>query len=215
MRLILALLIGLLSWPVSAQMMTTGAGKTPVSAPAGYTGPGDVVSGALGFWATRSYNGAYATGSNKGVNVRRANDNATQDIFILTTRDLDIASANTFAGTDASCTGSMVGTTTLTITACSSGTLHINDTLTATGATQSFYITAIGTCGSPPGTCTVNRAPPPGLVHETGIRGEAAALDAIAGARTRVVGGGGAELAPVHERAKMSEPNDVSPGSWA
>ncbi len=129
-----------------------------VSAGASYTGPGDVVSGATAWYGLRAYNAAYATGSNKSINVRRASDNTTQDINILSSGALDIATANTFAGTDASCTGSMVGTTTLTISACSSGTLHVSDTLTAAGATYPFYITGIGTCASPPGTCTVNAA---------------------------------------------------------
>jgi hypothetical protein len=52
----------------------------------------------------------------------------------------------------------MVGTTTLTISACGSGTLNKGDTITGAGITQPAYITAIGTCASPPGTCTVNAA---------------------------------------------------------
>ena len=66
-------------------------------------------------------------------------------------------------------------------------------------------------------TWTVNTAPASLALQLTGIRGSAAALDAIAGAWTLVVGGGGddEDAVPVHGWLKMSEPNDVSPGSWA
>ena len=152
----IAILLSLTSptWAVDTGFPLMGVS----SGAASYTGPGDIVASATAWYGLRGYNGAYATGSNKSINVRRASDNTTQDINILSSGALDIATANTFAGTDASCTGSMVGTTTLTISACSSGTLHVSDTLTAAGATYPFYITGIGTCASPPGTCTVNAA---------------------------------------------------------
>jgi hypothetical protein len=65
-------------------------------AAATYTGPGDVVSGATAWYGLRAYNAAYATGSNKAINVRRASDNATSDINILSTGALDVATASTF-----------------------------------------------------------------------------------------------------------------------
>lgn len=34
-----------------------------------YTGPGDIVSGALAWWGLRAYNAAYATGSNPAIDV--------------------------------------------------------------------------------------------------------------------------------------------------
>jgi hypothetical protein len=73
-----------------------------VPAPVTYTGPGDLVSGATVWYGLRGYNAAYATGSNNAVNVRRVSDNATQDIVILSSGALDIASANTFAELGAS-----------------------------------------------------------------------------------------------------------------
>lgn len=60
-------------------------------------------------------------------------------------------------GSNATCTGSIT-TTTLTVTSCSAGTLAVNDHITGAGgggvASQTF-ITAIGTCATPPGTCTI------------------------------------------------------------
>src|ERR1700674_4751869 len=136
-------------------LMGVGA---PVAA-AAYTGPGDIVASATAWYGLRAYNAAVAaTGTQKAVNIRRASDNTTADEVILTTGAFDIASANTFAGQDAACTGSMVGTTTLKISPGSSGTLRGNNPLPAVGATNPFYITAIGTCATPPGTCTVNVA---------------------------------------------------------
>ena len=61
-------------------------------------------------------------------------------------------------------------------------------------------------------TWTVNTAPASLALQLIGIRGLAAALDAIAGALTFVVGGGGADAVPAHGWLKMSEPNEVSPG---
>lgn len=125
-------------------------------APAGvsYTGPGDVVSGATVWYGLRAYNAAYATGSNKAINYRRASDNTTQDGVILTTGAFDIASANTFAGTDATCTGTITSTT-LTCSGASS-TPHAGSTLTGTGIIQPSYIVSCGTFTGGAGTCTLN-----------------------------------------------------------
>lgn len=35
-----------------------------------YTGPGDIVSGAVGWWGLRAYNAAYATGSNPAIDIQ-------------------------------------------------------------------------------------------------------------------------------------------------
>lgn len=149
--------VGLLASPALAQKMPLlGIGASTAST---YSGPGDVVASAKIFYGARGYNAAYAApGTGNALNIRRASDNATQDIVILTNGDLDIASYNTFVGTDATCTGSMVGTTTLTITACASGTIHVNDPITGAGITQPAYVTAIGTCGAGAGSCTLNAA---------------------------------------------------------
>lgn len=145
-------------WPAQAQQNIIGGGVYGgAEITSGYTGPGDLVA-ATAWYGLRAYNAAKAAATVKAVNLRRASDNTAQDILVKTNGDLDTASANTFAGTDANCTGSMVGTTTLTVTACSSGTLNVNDTITGPSIIQPAYITAIGTCAAPPGTCTMNVA---------------------------------------------------------
>lgn len=60
-----------------------------------YTGPGDIVSGAKGWWGLRCYNAAKA-GASQAINIRRASDNATTDIGLTSGCDLDVATATTF-----------------------------------------------------------------------------------------------------------------------
>lgn len=127
-----------------------------ISIAASYTGPGDIVTSATAWYGLRAYNAAYATGSNKSINVRRASDNATSDIVILSSGALDIASANTFATTDATCTGTIASTTLSCVSA--SSTPHVGSTLTGAGITQPSYITACGTFTAGTGTCTLNAA---------------------------------------------------------
>jgi hypothetical protein len=92
-----------------------------------YTGPGDIASGASLWVGLRAYRASYATGSNPALIVRRAKDNTTQTINILSNGALDVASAASFAGTDATCSGSTAGSsTTLTVTGCS-GTIQAYD----------------------------------------------------------------------------------------
>lgn len=62
----------------------------------GYRGPGDFVS-FTAWWGLRGYSAAVAaTGTQKAVQLRRASDSTTSDIVILTSGDLDVASATTF-----------------------------------------------------------------------------------------------------------------------
>lgn len=127
----------------------------PAAAPPAYTGPADVIASPFACWSLRACSAAFATGSNNAIEITRASDSTTHNIVILTNGNLDIATAVSFAGTDATCTGT-IATTTLTITSCASGTLHVWDTITGTGINQPAFITSIGTCASPPGTCTLN-----------------------------------------------------------
>lgn len=63
---------------------------------AAYTGPGDVASGALGWWGLRAYNAAYATGSNPAIDlVDQAGANPIT-INILANGKLDVASISTW-----------------------------------------------------------------------------------------------------------------------
>lgn len=138
----------------SSQVLRMGAGSPCVN----YTGPGDIAS-ATAWYGFRGYSCTASQGSTKSAQLRRASDNTTQDINILLGGDFDTSSANTFAGTDATCNASISGTTmTLQSGACTGGTLHAGDTLTGTGLTQPVYIQTIGTCGSNTSgnTCTLS-----------------------------------------------------------
>lgn len=112
--------------------------------PSSYTGPGDIVSGALAWGGLFAYNAAKC-GASQCIRVRRASDNTESDIGITAAGALDIAAALTFAGTDATGTGAITGTA-LTFTGGNVGDM-------VTGGT-----TAVGTyivSGSSP-TWTVN-----------------------------------------------------------
>lgn len=142
-----------------------------ISSAASYTGPIDVVASPTALYSLRAGSGAIAAaGTQTLVNIRRASDNVACDFLPAVNGNLGVTTATcnsstqggislaSFLGTDAVCTGSMVGTTTLTISTCSSGTLHVSDSIITSGVAAPFFITAIGTCASPPGTCTVNKS---------------------------------------------------------
>jgi hypothetical protein len=129
------------------------AAEVVKSSGGGYSGPGDVVSGATAWYGLRAYNAAYATGSNNAINVRRASDNSTQNIVILSTGNLDIATANTFAGSDATATCT-IATTTATCTGASS-TPHAGSTITGSGVTQPCYAVSVGSFVGGAGTVTL------------------------------------------------------------
>jgi len=76
-----------------AQLSTTHGGKGVLAA--AYTGPGDIVSGASAWYGLRCYNAAKA-GASQAINIRRASDNATQDIGLTASCNLDVATATTF-----------------------------------------------------------------------------------------------------------------------
>jgi hypothetical protein len=64
---------------------------------AGTPGPRDITTGWLGWWGLRAFSLAVAaTGTQKCVNVRRASDNTTLDILILTTGFIDVGTLATF-----------------------------------------------------------------------------------------------------------------------
>lgn len=133
----------------------------------GYLGPGNVVSGASAWYGVRAYNQTYATALGNALQLRRASDNTTQNVAVLSTGLLNTASANTFAGPDGGtgvCTASTSGSsTTLTVTTCAtSATLHAGDTLTCGSCVQPVYIASLGTFSGTgagaAGTVTLNVA---------------------------------------------------------
>ena len=72
-----------------------------VSNAAPYTGPGNIVSGALAWWGLRAYSGA--TAGTKAVNICRASDSTCTDISTLSNGNLDATTASTFC-TSTTCT---------------------------------------------------------------------------------------------------------------
>jgi hypothetical protein len=64
----------------------------------GYTGPGDIVSGDAAWWGLRAYSSAQISGTTKAIGVN-SSVTGDQDIFILTTGNLDWATLNALTGT--------------------------------------------------------------------------------------------------------------------
>lgn len=149
----LALALWLIASTANAQIIQDDGpyGGWKASAGGGYTGPGDVVSGAKAWWGPQAYNGSYATALGKMFNIRRASDSTTQDINSLSTGILNVASYNTFVGTDAtaSCT---IAVTAATCTG-ASATIHVNDVVSGTGITNPCTVTV--TNGSTTATLVV------------------------------------------------------------
>lgn len=147
MRKITLILLALLLLPAATVVVEHARGPS-------YTGPGDIVSGATAWYGLRAYNAAYATAGSNAINVRRASDNTTSNIAVLSTGALNVSAYNTFVGTDAtaSCT---VSSTTFTCTGASS-TPHVGDVITGTGLTQPCVATAVGTFTGGAGTVTAS-----------------------------------------------------------
>lgn len=140
----------------SAQMMGVLGG--PLSAGAAYVGPIDAVSASAAVAYSCSRAPRVAVVSTNACILRRQSDQATQTINYLSNGNFDSASANSFAGTDATCQGSTTGlSTTIAFTSCSS-TPNAADTVTGTGVTQPAYLVSCGTFVAGAGSCTLNAA---------------------------------------------------------
>jgi hypothetical protein len=135
-----------------------------VTISAAYAGPGDVVA-FTHWWGLRAYNNAYATGSNNAVQISPnsgTNIGSLKSIVILSNGNLDMATANAWAGTDVTCTGgTATSSTTLALTGCS-GTPHVQDTFIGTTSSGSYtlpaWITAVGSFAAGAGTVTMNQS---------------------------------------------------------
>lgn len=147
-RFLLALCLILPSLGARAQFnppaMLSASGKVPVPC-----GPGNVASFAA-WWGLSAYSCVYAASLGNAIQVRRASDNTTQNVAVLSNASLNVTSANSFAGPDGGtgvCTASTSGSsTTLTVSVCtSSATLHAGDTLTCGSCSQPVYIASLGT----------------------------------------------------------------------
>lgn len=152
---LLALLL-VLSMPAMSQQIQPLASPGG-TAGAGFVGPIDVVGSPIGWWGIRA--GTAALRGTKLIRLERDTGGTQQDINSVSSTGLvDIAAALSFAGTFATCTGTISGTT-LTTTSCSpSGTAQVGQTITGAGINQPSYIASgTPTCGaSGGGTCTLN-----------------------------------------------------------
>ena len=78
---------GLLLWLALCGAASAQVGQIPAWPPtnitsgASYSGPGNVVSGAVAWWGLRAYNAAYAASSGQLINVRLTTNNHTCDIL--------------------------------------------------------------------------------------------------------------------------------------
>lgn len=70
-----------------------------------YTGPGDLVSGAVAWWGIRGYACANTSGSTKAINIKRASDSETCDVLINSSGQL---------GNTTGCSGADNGVSTVT-----------------------------------------------------------------------------------------------------
>jgi Alpha-L-arabinofuranosidase B, catalytic len=85
--------------PTPTPTTPTPTPTTPTPTPTTTTtsvGPGDIISGASFWYGLRTYNAAYATGSNPCCIVQRASDSTSATINILASGALDVATLTTF-----------------------------------------------------------------------------------------------------------------------
>lgn len=80
-------------WIVSGLFLSSGLSR---STAVPYSGPGDVVSGASGWWGLRAYSNA-KIGSNC-IRIRRDSDNTEQDFVTLGSGYVDVAGISSFVG---------------------------------------------------------------------------------------------------------------------
>lgn len=157
-RVLLSLLIGatlLAGIPAQAfwQSRNSNYNQTVGSVPA-YSGPADVVASPTVAFLPRGVSGAYSTGSNPAMTIRGVGTGAsTQVVNILSNGNLDISTANSFAGVDATATCT-IASTTMTCASASS-TPHQFSTITGAGITQPCYASSVGTFAGGAGTVTV------------------------------------------------------------
>jgi hypothetical protein len=109
------------------------------TARAAYVGPGDIKSGAVAWYScSYAYNAAYSTGTNKGCRLFRSSDSTTEDIDILSSGEIDVATALSFC-THGTATATASGTT-LTISTVLTGSISAGDQVIGTGVEPDTYI---------------------------------------------------------------------------
>lgn len=138
------LALGLLIGSAKAQFNNQKLGFWSNPVASGFTGPGNVVTGARFYIGLKAYNGAYATGSNTAVTITAhagTNSGNSQNIVILANGSVDIATANTFVGIDATASCTLAATT----ATCASGssTPHVGSTITGTALAKPCVVNSV------------------------------------------------------------------------
>lgn len=137
--------------PARADMLLLNVGGAPGSS---YVGPANAVTGATMCYAMRACSQATALAGANAIQVQ--NLSATlKNITVLSNGDIDSSTANSFAGTDGSCTATIAGTV-LTITTCASGGVHPGDPISGAGITPPAFIVTNGTGSGGAGTYNIN-----------------------------------------------------------
>jgi hypothetical protein len=112
-RMMPLLMFCFLAGPVLAQENIIGSGVTGgARAPVIYTGPGDVVSGANGWYGLRAYSQAVAVSGHKLINISRASDSHTCDIIVATSGGLGNTANCSTGGDNGQSAGSFCNATT-------------------------------------------------------------------------------------------------------
>lgn len=152
MRAILLCLL-ILSCPVLAQGSWQARFITTTAATSSYVGPGDVVTAADVYCGVRAYNNIKAVALVNALKLRRASDDATQNVAVVNAGDLNTAAAISFAGTDVTGSATSSGTT-VALTGLAS-TAHVGDTITGVGYVGT-YIVSLGALVAGAQTATTN-----------------------------------------------------------
>lgn len=85
-----------LAAPAQPQSLLLGVGVNPVaSGGGGYSGPGDVVASAVGWWGLRAYSAAYATGLGNAAEICTAADAACTVIHVTSAGALNSSDLTT------------------------------------------------------------------------------------------------------------------------
>lgn len=131
--------------------------------------PGDILANATAWYGLRAYSASYAApGTHPAINVLRFADNHTCDILITSSGNLGNTSncstggdsgqtALSWAGIDATCMGTLSGTT-LSCTGASATPTGTSDMISGAGI-FGLYVSSCGAFVGGAGTCTLN-APP-------------------------------------------------------
>jgi hypothetical protein len=179
-----------------------------------YSGPGDIVSGAIGWWGLRAYSNA--TIGNNAIRLREDGGNTEQDFATIAEGGLDLAAIATFKGAN-----------NLFVVKLYDQTGNGNDVAqTIAGIQPPFTLNQFGTL---PGlfqtvsknlisTTAASQAQPysvAAVFDRTGVDGGASAVGSIGAIDSRLIAvaapfGGPAETCGIFAGASLSSSNDIT-----